>query len=352
MPRIRLLHASDFHLAQTPYWAGTSSNYWLARLTRWWKQTSHDPLVLAAFVRWVWQNWQDPNGHRLFDALLLTGDLATTGAPADLQAARAFVDANAVGGTYLTPAGQPTLDFFNPHRPLDLLPGNHDRYHSGLSLYLPGGRVFDQVFCPPAPQRRFWCAGQDFTFAGSLTRGGLAVLIWKVDFSLPSNQRGKKHYGLPGWLGQGRVRKCILYGPGGTPANPTFPSLVGQTRAESQKVTEQRQAAVVIWALHFDPFSTDGLLQLLDSHLLEEAAAQAGVSAVLCGHTHESKVKPLSATTTVFACGATAAANEARNDFQVLEIDLPEDDRAPRPLSVCPGIAMTRLLLAPAASGS
>ncbi len=260
-----------------------------------------------------------------FDAILLTGDMATTGDIADLQESHKFVDEQPYIGTYLTPSGKPTIAFANPYHLINLLPGNHDRYRSGISLYLPGATVFDSVFCPGAGiGRPYWCEKQGFAFFGGPKAGKATILIWTIDFSLPSADRGKRHYGLPGWLGQGRVSRKILYGPNGTAAALTPASLVGQTLSWRQHAIEQGLTPVVIWAMHFDPFSTDGLLQLLDSDLLIEATGQASVSAILCGHTHESKVKPLSLTTAVFACGSTAASGEPHNDFQVLEIDVPD----------------------------
>lgn len=328
MALFRLLHASDFHIAQTPYWAGEPANPWLARLTRLWRQRSYDPHVLDAFAQWVWWNggFAPVSGNLQFDAILLTGDLATTGNIVDLQQAYEFVDNLPIPGTYRTPAGKPTIAFANNSKLISLLPGNHDRYRSGLSFYLPGSTAFDSVFCPGAGiGNDYWCAKQGFAFAREWPRGRAALQIWMIDFSLRSLDRGKRHYRLPGWLGQGRVLRQILYGSKGTPLAPRPASLVNQTLSRSQKAVGQGLKPVVIWAIHFDPFSTDGLLQLLNSDLLVAATSRAGVSAILCGHTHESKVKPLSTTTAVFACGTTSASgDETSNDFQVLEIDVPD----------------------------
>jgi hypothetical protein len=144
-----------------------------------------------------------------------------------------------------------------------------------------------------------------------------------MDFSLRSGDGGKAHFGHPGWLGQGRVPRDILCGVGGTPLAPTKGSLVQRTKKWRDDAIKAGVNPAVIWAMHFDPFSTDGGLELLDSELLVDATRVAGVNAILCGHTHESKVKPFSPTTTVFNCGATSATGQPLNDFQVLEIDVP-----------------------------
>jgi hypothetical protein len=144
----------------------------------------------------------------------------------------------------------------------------------------------------------------------------------KADFTLRGHDRGLRFYGLPGWLGQGRVRRATLWG------RPGLKGLVDETKQWHDFYRQEGLIPVLIWAIHFDPFTTDGTLQLLGSDLLVQAAQDAGVTAILCGHTHESKIKPLSATTTVYACGSTAQAGSPQNDCQVLEVDVPEDGSA------------------------
>jgi 3',5'-cyclic AMP phosphodiesterase CpdA len=302
----RLLHASDLHLAATPFLAGGLTAGWLQQLTGFWRQTSHNPAVLKAFVEFAYTNRQ------AFDALVITGDLATTGDRHDLKAAYDLFSAPAHGLTCLTSSGQPTLDYWSKRKALDLLPGNHDRYRAASNFYRPGGRVFDKVFCPPG-RPSFWCVGQSVDLGISVLRGNARLQIFKADFTLPRHDRGKLFCGLPGWLGQGRVRPALLA------------RLAAQTQQWRDDSLLQGVKPVSLWALHFDPFSTDATLQLLGSDLLAQAAQAAGVTAILCGHTHESKIKPLSDTTTVYACGTTAQAGSPHNDCQVLEIDAPDD---------------------------
>jgi hypothetical protein len=99
---------------------------------------------------------------------------------------------------------------------------------------------------------------------------------------------------------------------------------------------------VSLWAIHFDPCSTDATLQLLHSDRLVQAAKDAGVTTILCGHTHESKVKPLSDTTTIYVCGTTCQARRKRddppvqNDCQILQIDVDSSTPTAQPaLEVC-----------------
>ena len=162
MVTFRLLHASDFHLAETPYKAGTTTAGWVAKfkpkkLSRPWLQISHDPHVLRAFAVFA-----HGIAHEI-DALIVTGDLSTTGRRVDLHAAKAFLTDPAVGATPLTSEGEPTLSAYGKRNRLDVLPGNHDRYRSAARLYRPGGTVFDSVFphvASPTPPLGFGWRGR------------------------------------------------------------------------------------------------------------------------------------------------------------------------------------------------
>jgi 3',5'-cyclic AMP phosphodiesterase CpdA len=318
MPDFYLLHASDLHLAAIPRSAGWPAAPVLnalaglpfgqryRRFLRWvaqaGRQTSHDPNVLRAFAQFVYVHQNN------FDVLLLTGDMATTGNAGDLQ----------VGYDFVTPAGTPNVAFLNPtptaHR-IQLLPGNHDRYRPTSLiqprslLYRPGGTQFDTAFNPAAGSQ-FWTAGQGVQ-GFSIPRGGHTLHVLMADFSLPAGDRGQAYYGLPGWFGQGRVGPHVLQ----------------QLGTLTQHLHGPR--ATVVWAIHFDPFTTDGALLLLDSTALRQELhrlQRAGVvvPAVLCGHAHESKTKPLTDGTTVFACGTTTQAfAEQGNDCQLVTVTAP-----------------------------
>jgi len=338
MPTFRLLHASDLHVGLTPYTFGRLPP---GKKTRKKRLISHDPAVVKAFVQWVWQNgwWgpaPPPPGQPGFDFLLLTGDMATTGDQGDLRAARQVVDADPILGTHLTPANPPapTLAFVHPSTThLRLLPGNHDRYDPWYRGYTPGATDFDIVFRTTAVQRGYWDIGQGWDRVGGRVRQGMALRVWAIDFTLRPWDYGKRNYLLPGWLGQGRVLADVLYGNPGGPGKPAPGSLVDEAQRWAKAMRAKELTPVAVWAIHFDPFGSNPLLELLDSGLLAEATREANVVAVLCGHTHETKVKPLTDKTVVLACGATTAAAEPCNDFQVIEIDPPSDPAVnPRPV--------------------
>src|SRR5258706_2689 len=105
------------------------------------------------------------------DAIVATGDLATTGKEADLKVAK---------GYFLR--GQPASVVFpqfaarfssnkSPDLPIIFMPGNHDRYQG--SMIMPGGKVFEKVF------GQSWDADQrNIQFRG---RGVRALVLGKED---------------------------------------------------------------------------------------------------------------------------------------------------------------------------
>jgi hypothetical protein len=315
----RILHASDLHLAATPYALGSWSSAGLrmlaglprrggisparlAKLTNLFRQGTHDPDVLRSFARFAAFN------HAALDALIITGDLANTGGRRDLLASYEFCTEPAILNTYMTSKGAPSLSIWiDPEdRRLDLLPGNHDRYRS--APLLPGGKNFDRIFSG------FWTSGQGVEAGVSITKGTAELQVFKADFTLERTDMGKLHFVLPGWFGQGRVRRAVL------------DQLVIKTREWRERSVQAGRKPVAVWAIHFDPFSTDGALQLLGSESLMQASGDAGVTAILCGHTHERKVKPLTPTTTIYACGTTSQSGTPHNDCQVLEFHVADDN--------------------------
>jgi hypothetical protein len=314
MALFRLLHASDPHMAAVPFTAGPPLSGFLKGLAKYWRQVSHDPAPLRAFVQFAHLNQQ------CFDAVLVSGDLSTTGDTADLQAAYDLYTAPPANPTTcLTAAGEPTLRYWASNSLLDLLPGNHDRFRSVKARYRPGGRRFDTVFCPPGGLQ-FWCAGQGVAHGIALLRSPWVLHVVKADFTLRRYDGGKPFYWLPGWLGQGRVKQSVL------------DLLTAATTQARDEYANQGWSPITLWAIHFDPFTTDATLSLLESEKLAQAAKDLNVPAILCGHTHESKLKPLSDATCVFACGTTAQADSPQWDCQAIEVDA--DDAGNRPPTI------------------
>jgi predicted phosphodiesterase len=312
MALFRILHASDPHMAAQPFMAGGSSTFrWPPKVARHWRQTSHDPAPLRAFVNFAHHN------RDAFDAVLVSGDLATSGDRTDLDAAyQLYTAPPANPNVSLTPAGEPTLVHWAQANKLDLLPGNHDRFRSARQLYRPGGRFFDRVFCPNAGLR-FWCARQGVSHGVAIRRGNWVVHVVKADFTLHRGDGGQRFYWLPGWFGQGRVDQT------------TLDQLVAATNRARNDIEQRHWKPVTLWAIHFDPLTMDQKLLLLESEKLVHAATNLKVTAVLCGHTHESNLKPLAQTTFVYACGTTAQAYSPHWDCQAIEVETDDGGTSP-----------------------
>jgi 3',5'-cyclic AMP phosphodiesterase CpdA len=318
----RLLHASDLHFGQTPGQVGVpvllQNPYW------WWAGIPGTPAMasshnldrvdaLAAFAFYKRQR---------YDAILVTGDLATTGKADDLNAAYEFIASPAVKG-YLNAAGRPTLQAAG--RPLYLLPGNHDRFGA---FYLPGGAEFDKVFAT------VWPVGQGVHVWPPLvsqSEGETLVLVG-VDFTLRTADAGQ---GFLGYLGQGRASHLV-------------DALVQAT----EEVHRQHPGCTILWALHFEPGTTQFLHELLDEGDLEQAIqqkiappkarAKPAVAAILCGHTHRQRLSTFGGTP-VHVCGTTTQHLPVQgrppfkeNSLQVIEITLDPDPKKAAAISVRP----------------
>lgn len=284
----------------------------------------HDALILEAFARWLYVN------HRALDAIVLTGDLSNTGYQRDLQRALRFLDGPAINTIY-DANQEATLGFLN-RKCFMVLPGNHDRYRPRPG-YLPGGTAFDRFF------NAHWPGGFQGVSAWCLPIAARNLVVVGADFALGRRDLGKRHYWLPGWLGQGRV------------TGPHNQGTLAQLQTATQNLRAQLRTAsgdpVILWAIHFDVFSPDESLQLLDSASLVRAARDENVPVLLAGHTHETKIKPVASLAStmmlgasapaaaVLVCGTTAQAGASQgNDFQVLTLDVPDGPAGPLTLSV------------------
>src|SRR5947209_5302025 len=137
MTCFRLLHLSDLHIAVKPREIGFPDRryapYFPNGKVRLIKCSSWDPRlgdnILARLVE----------SRDLLDAVLITGDLATTGEQEDLGRAREFIDSLRRLAQTAPPGGGP------PRQPkIIVLPGNHDRFH-GKPKWAGCGR-FDTTF--------------------------------------------------------------------------------------------------------------------------------------------------------------------------------------------------------------
>jgi hypothetical protein len=106
-----------------------------------------------------------------------------------------------------------------------------------------------------------------------------------------------------------------------------------ELRDLTHKVRQKLQPCVVLWAVHFEPESTNIGLELLGNQLFVQAAAEGHVPAILYGHTHRSRVRALvGGITTAYVCGTTPqyyVGPHNANALHVLDMDTPQDCSAP-----------------------
>jgi 3',5'-cyclic AMP phosphodiesterase CpdA len=268
MSSIRLLQASDLHIAKYPSLPqlqrrspGNYLNTILKGIYTILKGTyaaSHSPGMLRALVTLA-----DSQKGSL-DAIVLTGDIATTGLDHDLLEALHFVDGPPDARDFLSSGGGPTISGLGLN--VFLLPGNHDRYKQLLKRagYLPGGRNFHKVFA------KYW--GSDVA-RYAVVKGNLAVGVLAADFSL-RRWSDSTFFQPINWYAQGKTYRDILS------------TLESETALFQQEYSDKD--VCVIWAVHFPPVfkHTESHMRLIDDHLLIDSANKSGVHLIISGHTH------------------------------------------------------------------
>jgi len=238
------------------------------------------------------------------DAVVLTGDLATTGEAVDLGVGKDYFFQDS---TTADVSLQSVLRFSSkkiPDLPVILMPGNHDRFEG--MRYLPAGKGFEKVLGSS------WDAGQPITtYNGSsvkvvvLTKGGEHLAVCLVDFSL----RSMRHQiGSLGWLGQGKVYNDTL----------------GELEKLTVRVRRQYKNVYVIWAIHFPPEPPEERrnMCLIDGKLIGPKAAACGVELILCGHIHRALTYSVGASSTVrVVCAGSATSAELGSEHALFELE-------------------------------
>jgi len=350
MSSIKILHASDLHIAFTEKRRSikdAASDALSAALNRNAKATwialrkmalasSFDTQILEHLAEFIVTNVKhlQPGATRItedfarqrnivyltekLDAIVFTGDLATTGLKGDLERVGLFLRADYAPNSPHRPRDTdpdiPTLASLKT--PIVCLPGNHDRYWLplGLPSYFPGGKVFDTEVLDyrKEPVKRFEIP----------PNGNLQVVIFAADFTLKRWHHSR--HGV-GWIAQGRV----YHGKGST-----LEKLVAQTATEIAGAKSGTHLCI-LWALHFPPeFPEQSRLNMLiDEEKLLKKADELGVHGILSGHTHfQKKYRDTDpAKCPVFCCGTTTqhepvtSVNEhlpPGNFFQILTVSV------------------------------
>ena len=298
MGSFRLLHVSDLHfyaqaaqadpvhvLLAKPDLAFNQLVGAVAKLFGW-----HHPQLADAVAEYVFSH----STSDYFDAIVLTGDLATTGRPDDLHAAHEFVS-EPMYGSWRNRRNQSALS--SAGVPVFLLPGNHDRYQSVLGA--PGGANSANVF------RRYWRQGplpDRLILEDQEDNERLAIIA--ADFSLASSSDARPP--ILGQLGKGRV----------------YQDRLNSLKRQTLDVRRTYHNVAIVWAVHFPPVLPDGYseLTLIDGENLIDSAIDCGVRYILAGHVH-ARLRYLRGgdrVGTICAASATAASGENTTNFIAL----------------------------------
>lgn len=366
MKSIRILHASDLHIAQ---YKNHSHRSPLDRLgdidigknrswknivdtlktpydfyKAWWKRlsaSSYEPEVLELLAEYIYNNtkkWRDSEG-KLFenpqgtlDAVILTGDLATTGEKEDILQTQRFL------------TGTPNPKF--PHKSIDgdrigtlaaigidviSLPGNHDRLlptfefeNSVPKFFNVGGENFDDELVDYRKK-----PVMDYHL--SVTFGGqtLKVLILAADCTL---RHFSDHQGLLCWIAQGKVYDNTLL-------NLKRDSLSFINNRKKNEILS------IIWACHFPP-GYPGMKshsKLIGEEDIIKAANDIRIVdnmnipiTIIAGHTHKQLMYKIpSMLNEAYCCGTTtqyeplskinqryAGNKDLGNLFQIIEVSI------------------------------
>lgn len=271
MPTLRILHLSDLHIANN-----RTFYRMIGKVTNLLSVHNADALETLAEIVYSWRND--------IDAILISGDIATTGAVVDLNRAIDFFNTppNVSFFPWLNYKREPTIQAFN--KPIIIVPGNHDRF---LNISGWPGKLFYKYF------HSYWEEGpggiQSY-FLPDKTNPILAVI--SSDFSL----NNISHASFPlGHLGQGRVYKKRLK------------KLIKKTR----EIYNVYPSCAIIWMIHFAPkleyslkfknyqnnrlpniskrllkvIKTEGLQLIGDDNLIK-MAKKVKIKYIFCGHTH------------------------------------------------------------------
>ena len=298
MASVRILHASDLHIAAAPNIYSPVDRPTPGTIVRGLRNrtlaSSYDPSILLHLAKFAYTQASTDK----LDAVLLTGDISTTGSIEDLEKAREFIqDPVEPGLGWQNKFGEARLRDLKA--PVWILPGNHDRYMTTPIPFSPGGDSFDRIF-----NAEWQGPGKKYQ---PIKKAGLTVTVIAADFCL---RTWLESDGMTGWIGQGKVH---------ADEGDILDQLEDATGALE---ADERQC--VIWAVHFPPAypRVPRNLELLNSELLIQRANRCGVKAVLAGHTHEAlKYRRANMKFDVFCAGtASQAFAPEGNHFRIIEI--------------------------------
>lgn len=172
----RLIHISDLHFSARPslvnFFSGPRKVFDTQRKFSIKYPTTYNPNLAQAMARYF-----DGVGSSI-DAIVMTGDLATTGLPVDLKIAHSFISEENIQSVV---NGAKSRSLGKHRNRVFLLPGNHDRYQAVNfpPFWVPGSREFEPIF------DSFWSPSKPGIQYKDLKGDGSVFLI-AADFCLSS----------------------------------------------------------------------------------------------------------------------------------------------------------------------
>lgn len=308
----RLVHASDLHFGSssdlvpgpfehrsaTTLVRDVLSSLGLAEddssdeAVAWFRPATHSVRATRHFARFLSTTIVDQVNP---DAVIVSGDLTSRGASDELMLAKRYLTEPPTSG-WKNDSGAPVIGQLRDR--LIVIPGNHDRYGERFS---PGSRTFDGVFANLwQPSSGCQCVATR-VFNGPK---GAALLVGSIDLCLRAHGDGSPP--VLGFIGTGRVYDD---------------SLEALFRATRDFRAGNAHCAIV-WVAHFPP-GFEGIsasLQLHEERKLLATGRDAGVSLVLCGHTHSSRHYVVDGVRVNCAGSATQASRDSDWCFSVCRI--------------------------------
>jgi len=317
MAAFRLLHLSDLHIAGEanryslvdPYHPISSFLKSLARAQSPLKIPSHDARAARALAMQLAQD------KGKYDAILISGDLATTGSEEDIKAAHDYLH----GKLWHTKVIIDNIPSICDVSQLIWMPGNHDRYEG--NSFKPGCKRFESPDYFGGNWRKFNHFQTDLGNSNGpvhsyhLKKLNNVLTIICADFSYPesdsalwcSGQNAGDH------AGQGIVLKDVL-------------NELERVTDESRKRFED---TAIVWVSHFPPkfAGVAKSLELVNEEELLKLAAKLDIPIIFSGHTHETRDYPIplkNHNVRVICCGTTLEhqAKDPKLCLQVIGIDV------------------------------
>jgi predicted phosphodiesterase len=320
MAVFNVVHLTDLHFGEVPNQTNIFSHKVRRKLASirtgaWRMPASHNPHRAGRAAALLYEETErlETAGDQL-DALVLSGDLATTGLQEDLEAAFRYVDVPPASTYFRAPALGERRD--SPHlatiaelaEKCILVPGNHDRFQNDKCE--AGGKLFDTIF------KKYWASNTD----------GVVATIIPKPFSGPGPPPadGLERLAIIG--ADGCLRDVAdasfkwMQMSQGYVYDDTEKALIAKTEEARRKFPD----IVVIWVIHFPPHVTVPLYEVLRNyHLIERASRRLGVAVILSGHTHDNRVYDAGSGSAIWNGGsATQYAEGKGNWIQILQIEV------------------------------